>query len=188
MDSSAEGSDFFSTSSSHHSFYNGVKDDIIVDLGLSLGTSFHPETYHSPGNLVALRLTMLSYESVVSPVEYGEFMSWPHLKSYMKNSEMAQPVMNPEGCDDENEGVQSSERWVYVKVNMDGVIVGRKVCILDHACYSSLAIQLEDMFGKHSLSGLRLFQIESDFSLFYKDKNDHWRIAGDVPWIDFWNV
>ncbi|KAE8713515.1 Auxin-responsive protein IAA34 [Hibiscus syriacus] len=50
--------------------------------------------------------------------------------------------------DDEAEGVQSKERWAYVKVNMDGVMVGRKVCMLDQGGYLGLARQLEDMFGK----------------------------------------
>jgi auxin-responsive protein IAA len=30
---------------------------------------------------------------------------------------------------------------------MDGVVVGRKICILDHGSFSSLALQLEEMFG-----------------------------------------
>lgn len=35
----------------------------------------------------------------------------------------------------------------FVKVNMDGVPIGRKICVLDHLSYLSLATQLEDMFG-----------------------------------------
>ncbi|PIA33420.1 hypothetical protein AQUCO_04100091v1 [Aquilegia coerulea] len=115
-------------------------------------------------------------------------MGWPQLKSYMKNSDtVVHPLMIPQGCDDETEGVQSSERWVYVKVNMDGVVVGRKVCILDQAGYSSLALQLEEMFGKHTMSGLQLFKTESEFSLFYRDQNENWRIVGDIPWKAFIN-
>lgn len=45
---------------------------------------------------------------------------------------------------------QNKKTWTYVKVNMDGVIVGRKICILYHDGYSSLALQLEDMFGNKS--------------------------------------
>uniref|UniRef100_A0A7N0VCD7 Auxin-responsive protein n=1 Tax=Kalanchoe fedtschenkoi TaxID=63787 RepID=A0A7N0VCD7_KALFE len=88
-------------------------------------------------------------------------------------------------CGDEEDGALSRERWTYVKVNMDGVIVGRKICILDHGGYSSLALQLEDMFGSKSLSGLRLFQPESEFSLLYKDLKENWRTVGDVSWNEF---
>ncbi|XP_022986212.1 auxin-responsive protein IAA32-like isoform X2 [Cucurbita maxima] len=92
-------------------------------------------------------------------------------------------------CEEEEEAeevVQSKQqRWAYVKVNMDGVIVGRKVCIFQHGSYSSLALQLEDMFGRQCESGLKLFENESEFSLFYKDGDENWRSVGDVPWKQF---
>ncbi|KAJ4915840.1 Auxin-responsive protein IAA34 [Raphanus sativus] len=59
---------------------------------------------------------------------------------------------------------------------------GRKVCVLDHGGHSSLAHQLEDMFGMQSVSGLRLFERRSEFSLVYRDKEGTWRNAGDVSW------
>lgn len=70
---------------------------------------------------------------------YDGLIDWPHANLNLKNSE---------DCDEETEGVQSKEKWAYVKVNMDGVIVGRKICMLDHVGYSSLALKLEAMFGK----------------------------------------
>ncbi|KAL0723514.1 hypothetical protein Bca4012_038113 [Brassica carinata] len=79
-----------------------------------------------------------------------------------------------------NEG--GRQKWGYVKVTMDGFVVGRKVCVLDHRGYSTLAHQLDDMFGIQSVSGLRLFETESEFSLVYKDKEGTWRNAGDVSW------
>jgi len=72
-----------------------------------------------------------------------DLMDWPN----MKNSSTTHSRSVRENFDEEIEGVQSNERWAYVKVNMDGVSIGRKICILDHGGYSSLAIQLEDMFG-----------------------------------------
>lgn len=67
----------------------------------------------------------------------------------MKNSNRRyQGIIQEGGDDEEAEGVQSKETWAYVKVNMDGVLVGRKICILDHCGYPSLACQLEDMFGR----------------------------------------
>lgn len=42
---------------------------------------------------------------------------------------------------------RSKHRSDFVKVNMDGVLIGRKICVLDHSSYLSLANQLEDMFG-----------------------------------------
>ncbi|MCL7037985.1 hypothetical protein MKW94_004531 [Papaver nudicaule] len=169
----------FSTSSnpgSYHEDHNN--NDLIIDLGLSLGTSLQvpdDQAYHS------------SSGQFVNPAEYGELMGWSHqLNPYMKTpiSNVYQHTMVM--LDDEETGaVQSKERWAYVKVNMEGIVIGRKVCILEHAGYTSLAIQLEDMFGRHSMSGLRLFDSESEFSLFYKDSTESWRTVGDVPWKEF---
>lgn len=65
----------------------------------------------------------------------------------MRTQKTEYPQNVAENYDEEAEGIQSKERWTYVKVNMDGVIVGRKVCILDHMGYPTLALQLEEMFG-----------------------------------------
>jgi len=79
-----------------------------------------------------------------------DLMNWPQPNLNLKNSSTmhARPVH--ENFDEEIEGVQSNERWAYVKVNMDGVTIGRKICVLDHGGYSSLALQLQDMFGRQN--------------------------------------
>ncbi|CAN8293380.1 unnamed protein product [Cochlearia groenlandica] len=82
-----------------------------------------------------------------------------------------------------NEG--GRRKWGYVKVTMDGFVVGRKVCFLDHVGYPTLAHQLEDMFGMQSESGQRLFKTESEFSLVYRDEEGTWRNASDVSWREF---
>ncbi|KAK9276136.1 hypothetical protein L1049_005667 [Liquidambar formosana] len=171
MDSNAP--DFLvNPSTLHPVYYQAEKENGIIDLGLSLRT-MQPQAYHSSGHLVSLE-------------GYGDLMNWPQLNHpQLKNFYTELPKSMTEDCDDETEGVQSKERWTYVKVNMDGVVVGRKVCILDHAGYSSLALQLEDMFGRQAVSGLRLFQAGSEFSLFYKDREENWRTVGDVPWKEF---
>lgn len=75
-------------------------------------------------------------------------MDWHQLHPQLKSSKIEYKENIGESYEDEvAEGIQSKERWAYVKVNMDGVIVGRKICIIDHMGYSSLALQLEEMFG-----------------------------------------
>ncbi|XP_058087119.1 auxin-responsive protein IAA32-like [Magnolia sinica] len=163
-----------------HMDYNTMAQDFIyqrseaedIDLGLSLSTSLQQESFHHPSG------------RLLNPSEYGELMAWPQLHPFLKSSDIGPPAI-PEDDDDETQGVQSKERWSYVKVNMEGVVIGRKVCIFDHANYSSLALELEEMFGRHCGSGLRLLEAESAFSLFYKDRNENWRMVGDVPWKEF---
>lgn len=40
----------------------------------------------------------------------------------------------------------------YVKVNMDGIAIGRKVDLNAHSCYETLAQTLEDMFFRSTIS------------------------------------
>ncbi|XVF02222.1 hypothetical protein REPUB_Repub04eG0157000 [Reevesia pubescens] len=170
MDSNASG--FLLNNSALHSVYYQAKEDNgIIDLGLSLRT-LQPEAYHPSRHMVRLE-------------GYNDVISWPQPNSQLKSSNTGYSRLAAEECDDEAEGVQSRERWAYVKVNMDGIMVGRKVCMLDLGGYSGLARQLEEMFGSHTTSGLRLFEVESEFSLFYKDKEENWRNVGDVPWREF---
>ncbi|CBI26973.3 hypothetical protein VitviT2T_000329 [Vitis vinifera] len=173
MDSHSQGF-LWSPPSLHPVYYQTKEDDGIIDLGLSLRT-LQPQVYHPTGHMGSLE----GYGA------YGEPVDWPQLEAQSRNSNSGCPKVIPEDCEEETEGVQSKERWAYVKVNMDGVVIGRKICVLDLAGYSSLALQLEDMFGRDSLSGLRLFQRESEFALFYKDREENWRTVGDVPWKEF---
>ncbi|GAV90983.1 AUX_IAA domain-containing protein [Cephalotus follicularis] len=169
MDSNASG--FYVNRSSLHSFqFQPKQEDGIIDLGLSL-RALQPEIYHSSGHGME---------------GYGDIIDWTHqADSKLKSSNTRYRRLMPEECDDEAEGIQSKERWAYVKVNMDGVVVGRKICIVDHSGFSSLVFQIEDMFGRHAANGLRLFQASSIYSLFYKDRDENWRAVGDVPWKEF---
>lgn len=140
---------------------------------------------------------------------YGELIDWsqPNYNSntQMKSEETGNQILAQGYHNDEEE---SRGKLAYVKVNLDGLVVGRKVCLLDQGAYSTLALQLDDMFGKpcsdsqlpatsmfqkvlphefvfagmQTMSGLRLFQTESEFSLVYRDREGIWRTVGDVPW------
>ncbi|KAE8077260.1 hypothetical protein FH972_015835 [Carpinus fangiana] len=138
MDSNTSG--FLLNSSSLDSVYYQAKegDDAFIDLGLSLRT-LPTEAYHPSGHLVSIE-------------GFGDPIDWPQANQNLKSCDSFHQRIIPEDYDEESEGVQSKERWAYVKVNMDGVVVGRKICILDHGGYSSLALQLEDMFGRYQHS------------------------------------
>ncbi|XP_065881251.1 auxin-responsive protein IAA32-like isoform X1 [Euphorbia lathyris] len=185
MDTNASGF-FLNPSSLHSVFYQGDENDGIIDLGLSLKTS-QPQSGHWQEG-------------------YDEVMGWAQGQG---NTSLKHSKVTADEC--EEEVVQSRESWGYVKVNMDGVVVGRKIYILNYGDYSTLALQLEHMFGKHQFtsttvqwiylyfsridssisgrqscgSGLRLFHPGSEFCLLYKDREDNWRSVGDVPWKEF---
>lgn len=148
-------------------YYEAKENEGIIDLGLSL-RALQPETYHHSSAhctfldfsfVLFLYVRLLSTYindsiaflcTVVSLEGYDGLIDWPQANNLnLKNVNVISPRAMPEACDEEAEGVQSKERWAYVKVNMDGIDIGRKVCVLDHSGYSSLAFQLEDMFGRY---------------------------------------
>ncbi|XP_051120745.1 auxin-responsive protein IAA13-like isoform X2 [Andrographis paniculata] len=91
----------------------------------------------------------------------------------------------------------------FVKVNMDGIPIGRKVDLNAHSCYKTLAHMLDDMFKLDAAvvtrrsnlgepfifngteQSLRLLDGSSDFVLTYEDKEGDWMLVGDVPWEMF---
>ncbi|XP_060180670.1 auxin-responsive protein IAA13-like [Lycium barbarum] len=93
---------------------------------------------------------------------------------------------------------------LFVKVNMDGVTIGRKVDLNAHSSYVNLARTLDDMFLRSSTtvcarssnaqelgvmaetaSSSRLIDGSSEFVLTYEDKDGDWMLVGDVPWEMF---
>nr|XP_010933144.1 auxin-responsive protein IAA10 isoform X1 [Elaeis guineensis] len=80
---------------------------------------------------------------------------------------------------------------LFVKVNMDGDPIGRKVDLNAHWSYETLAAALEAMFDKPtsalgaSICGSRTSKLDDgspEFSLTYEDKDGDWMLVGDVPW------
>ncbi|XVF81067.1 hypothetical protein PTKIN_Ptkin15bG0126600 [Pterospermum kingtungense] len=104
----------------------------------------------------------------------------------------------------QNGGNAKLRKFPFVKVNMDGVPIGRKVDLNAHESYEKLAKTLEDMFFKTTPSvnpvgsrvlenGMKseiirpskLLDGSSDFVLTYEDKEGDWMLVGDVPWEMF---
>ncbi|CAA0833408.1 Auxin-responsive protein IAA13 [Striga hermonthica] len=95
---------------------------------------------------------------------------------------------------------------LFVKVNMDGIAIGRKLDLGAHSCYETLARALDEMFRPRAIvvarvsnvveqvvvSGtrqpFRLLDSSSDFVLTYEDKDGDWMLVGDVPWEMFLNT
>ncbi|XP_049936351.1 auxin-responsive protein IAA32-like isoform X4 [Nymphaea colorata] len=95
-------------------------------------------------------------------------------------------MVNLEVGIEEEAGKQSTRGSGFVKVNMDEIGIGRKICVMDYAGYAGLALELEKMFGTHSPSGLRLLDQDSSFSLVYKDRNTgDWMPISNFSWQCF---
>lgn len=86
---------------------------------------------------------------------YGELIDWSQRPyTQLKSEEPVNQRLAQQYYHDGKEG--RGKLAYYVKVNMDGSVVGRKVCVLDQGTYSTLALQLDNMFGKLVLLSLNL--------------------------------
>lgn len=119
-----------------------------------------------------------------APPSKDRVVGWPPIRSYRKNT-LAKPME------------------MFVKVNMDGVTVGRKVDLNAHNSYEGLLSALEEMFqpsnnaqgtpqaacgsNANDTKQFRLLH-GSDFVLTYEDKDGDWMLVGDVPWSMFTNT
>lgn len=127
----------------------------------------------------------------------NQAVGWPPVRASRRNSLSSHP--KPSG---ENQG-----NSLYVKVNMDGIPIGRKVDLNAHESYESLIQDLENMFqqsteyhtGSQTPVGirkgvggypkpLRLLDPTADVVLTYEDKEGDYMLVGDIPWKMFVNT
>ncbi|KAG2662547.1 auxin-responsive protein IAA10-like isoform X1 [Panicum virgatum] len=132
-------------------------------------------------------------------------VGWPPIRTFRMNSLFNQAKDNAseagtkkaadESCmQKDKKGSEKKGRVVgWVKVNMDGDIIGRKVDLNAHCSYKTLASALELMFMKPSISlctsssakSLNLLDSSSEYQLTYEDRDGDWMLVGDVPWEMF---
>lgn len=119
-----------------------------------------------------------------SPVEnkneeedHDQIVGWPPIKSWRKkflrggHQERVLERAN-------DNGVRNS---VFVKVKMEGVIIGRKVDLTLFDSYQALTNAVLNMFAKYRTGD----KDDGPYILSYLDKEGDWLLAGDVPWQIF---
>ncbi|XAR62700.1 hypothetical protein NMG60_11017555 [Bertholletia excelsa] len=150
----------------------------------------------------------------------SQVVGWPPIRAYRMNSLVNQaklPNAEEDKVDDKtmdamkkkvNHGLSNMKETAgkemkgnlgFVKVNMDGLPIGRKVDLNAHACYETLAQALEEMFFGGPTTNINSICVEkekatkpsklldgsSEFVLTYEDKEGDWMLVGDVPWSMF---
>ncbi|KAJ0963641.1 hypothetical protein J5N97_028763 [Dioscorea zingiberensis] len=133
-------------------------------------------------------------------------VGWPPIRAFRMNSLVNQSKDTTSDGDnapkksynkestcvkDHDKKSSPSGNSLFVKVNMDGDPIGRKVDLNAHLSYESLALALELMFRKPSsalcsslncVTASKLLDGLSEFALTYEDKDGDWMLVGDVPW------
>lgn len=163
----------------------------------------------SRGDYVAAG-TKRSSDSVAAANGSSQVVGWPPIRAYRMNSmvNQAKSVASEEYnsmmenkrknsvvekttdfCN-KNSASAKGRTSLFVKVNMDGIPIGRKIDLNAHGCYASLTWTLEDMFHRPTTRSSiqeptrpsKLLDGTSDYVLTYEDKEGDWMLVGDVPW------
>ncbi|KAG6480829.1 hypothetical protein ZIOFF_057417 [Zingiber officinale] len=130
-------------------------------------------------------------------------VGWPPLSSFRKN--LARSSSHRPPIESENEDVAApkveepgnSKKNLLVKINMDGVPIGRKVDLNVHDSYEKLSLAVEELFagllagdprseGKAAKQMFRgLLDGTGEYTLVYEDNEGDRMIVGDAPWTMF---
>ncbi|XP_057785543.1 auxin-responsive protein IAA5-like isoform X2 [Salvia miltiorrhiza] len=162
-------------------------DDLQLHLSLSNTNSTHNEKKRKFDESFSDDITdnkrtlpLLIWDSINSSrcvdVEEDVMVGWPPVKSWKKKlagqhhreSSAANYITVEKGGGGSN----------YVKVEMDGIGIARKIDLSIHPSYQALTATLMPMFGKRP-QNLKMY------NLTYQDKDGDWLLAGDVPWERF---
>ncbi|KMT02809.1 hypothetical protein BVRB_8g193910 [Beta vulgaris subsp. vulgaris] len=124
---------------------------------------------------------------IINKSEGDGIVGWPPIKSYRKKVNDAQhhhhqqrrhggnfPAMENGG----RGGGCGGSRSMFVKVQMEGFFITRKIDLKLYHSYEALISSLLTMFNKEEDS-------VDDYKLTYQDSDGDWLLAGDVPWRTF---
>ncbi|KAF0920079.1 hypothetical protein E2562_033330 [Oryza meyeriana var. granulata] len=138
-------------------------------------------------------------------------VGWPPVRSFRRN--LASSSSKPShGARDDGAGAKvasaAGRRGHFVKVNMDGVPIGRKVDLAAHGSYGELSATVDRLFrgllaarrdpamvsgegctgegeqGEEAIAGL-LDGGSGEYTLVYEDDEGDQMLVGDVPWNMF---
>ncbi|KAH7291531.1 hypothetical protein KP509_29G020600 [Ceratopteris richardii] len=114
------------------------------------------------------------------PLSKEHVVGWPPVRSY-RRSAINSGRSRSAGTE------MDANAALYVKVNMAGIPIGRKVDLNAYRNYEELLSALEEMFSSHVGEGIRFLHARA-FVLTYEDKEGDWMLVGDVPWGMFVNT
>ncbi|RRT55096.1 hypothetical protein B296_00015126 [Ensete ventricosum] len=108
-------------------------------------------------------------------------VGWPPIRSFRKN--LAGTAKASAGSPNRRRSkaekkLENDRKGLFVKINMDGVPIGRKVDLKAYDSYEKLS--LASTKEKHVITGL--LDRSGEYTLVYEDDEGDKMLAGDVPW------
>ncbi|XP_068637144.1 auxin-responsive protein IAA26-like [Aristolochia californica] len=138
----------------------------------------------------------------------GPVVGWPPIRSFRKNIASSSSKPAPESQNGAAKAVeklpeQSAKKGLFVKINMDGVPIGRKVDLKAYDSYEKLSCAVDELFRgllaaqkdssvtrsqKDTEEGVAfsgLLDGTGEYTLVYEDDEGDRMLVGDVPWEMF---
>ncbi|KAF3788747.1 Auxin-responsive protein [Nymphaea thermarum] len=150
---------------------------------------------------VAMQLELKNTNTAAS--EQRVVVGWPPLRSFRKNFASSSGKRSGEiessGASVKETKAESCKQGLFVKINMDGVPIGRKIDLGAYDSYKKLSVAVDELFRallaaqRDTMSAAKdgsgekkpitgLLDGSGDYTLVYEDDEGDRMLAGDVPW------
>lgn len=164
-----------------------------------------PINYKSPTKAAVQVPNTSQKRSAPAPV-----VGWPPIRSFRKNiasNSSAKPAPSPDlqnGVVSNNKNavkreklVENCQKGFFVKINMNGIPIGRKVDLNAYDSYEKLSVAVDELFRgllaaqkdtgnqdqETAITGL--LDGSGEYTLVYEDNEGDRMLVGDVPWHMF---
>ncbi|CAL5096739.1 unnamed protein product [Urochloa decumbens] len=133
------------------------------------------------------------------PAAAAPVVGWPPVRAFRRNlgSSSSKPTPSSQRVKDSGgaaKAVEAGKNGMFVKINMDGVPIGRKVDLAAHAGYDTLSATVDHLFRgllaaqtsggeKEVITGV--LNGRGEYTLVYEDEEGDQMLVGDVPWEMF---
>lgn len=138
------------------------------------------------------------YKAKPAAAAAAPVVGWPPVRSFRRNLASSKPSSSKEdgratkGDDVAVKGAdeRAGRKGLFVKVNMDGVPIGRKVELKENGSYADLSATVDKLF-RSLLAAQRDTAAAPDaiaggeYTLVYEDDEGDRMLVGDVPWQMF---
>ncbi|KAK4482007.1 hypothetical protein RD792_012923 [Penstemon davidsonii] len=174
--------------------------------------STHPVIKESCSNRAAVEQTAEKNTAVLNNSSSAQkrtapapVVGWPPIRSFRKN--LASGSSSKSASDSQNAApkkvssqkpTENSPKGLFVKINMDGIPIGRKVDLKAYDSYEKLSVAVDELFrgllaaqcdssdkneGGKVVGGL--LDGSGEYTLVYEDNEGDRMLVGDVPWHMF---
>ncbi|TVU17125.1 hypothetical protein EJB05_33140, partial [Eragrostis curvula] len=129
------------------------------------------------------------------PAAAAPVVGWPPVRAFRRNlAASSSKPSNHAHHDAAGAKVEAGKKGRFVKINMDGVPIGRKVDLAAHGSYDRLSAAVDQLFrgllaaqasGGEQKVITGLLNGSGEYTLVYEDDEGDQMLVGDVPWEMF---